>query len=236
MGNNGCNCKGHRHVLCACKVPIFSTLSETELEQVVSLVIQKQYPKDKYIFIEGSVNQNLVIINRGKVKVFCDTPDGKEQIFYILSEGDFMGERNLLSDYEISFSAQAMEDTLLCMIKKQDFQELLLRHPSIGMKIMEVLCKRLEKMESLVKKISPKDTDARINMMLLEFSREFGRREEEGILIELPLNREEMANYIGVSRETVSRKLTALRDEGNIRLIGNKKILILNEEVLLNSI
>lgn len=236
MNRNSCGCSEHNHLLCAGRVPIFSTLSQEELRHVVSLIVQKRYSKDSFIYNEGSLNQNLIIVNKGKVKTFCHTPDGKEQIFYILTEGDFVGARNLISGTETTFSAQTMEDTVVCMINKVDFQALLLKYPAISLKIMEVLCMRLEKMESLVKKISPKDADARINMMLLEFSREYGCKHDEGILVELPLNREEMAQYIGVSRETVSRKLTALKEEGIIQLIGNKKILILNERALESSI
>lgn len=97
---------------------------------------------------------------------------------------------------------------------------------------MDVLGERLEKMESMFRKISPKDVDSRVNMMLLELSHKYGKKLDEGILIELPMTREEMANYIGVARETVSRKITSLKDEGIIQVISNKKILILKEAAL----
>lgn len=64
----------------------------------------------------------------------------------------------------------------------------------------------------------------------------YGTQDGSGVTLDLPLNREGIANYIGVTRETVSRKLTALKDKGIIELIGNKKIRILNEEALENFI
>lgn len=154
----------------------------------------------------------------------------------ILTNGDFFGARNLIHDKEADFSVQAMEDTVVCTIEKHKFQMLLIKLLGISIKIMDVLCDRLEKMESMFRKISPKDVDSRVNMMLLELSQKYGKKQREGILIELPMSREEMANYIGVARETVSRKITSLKDEGIIEIIGNKKILILNEKVLESSI
>jgi CRP-like cAMP-binding protein len=222
--------------MCASRVPIFSPLDHEEMKQVVSLIVQKTYAKNELIFCEGDVNQHLIIVNRGRIKIFGNSADGKEHILYILSTGDFYGSRDLIHETESECSAEAMEDTLVCMIAKQDFRKLLVKFPGISIKIMEILCSRLEKMESLVRKISPKDVDSRIGMMLLELSQKYGRPQCDGTLVELPMSREEMAYYIGVARETVSRKLSLLRDEGVIEIIGNKKILIRNEEALTDCI
>lgn len=226
---NICN---HDQQLCISRIPIFSTLNNEELNLVISLVQCQFYSKNEFIYEEGSKNENLIIIQKGKLKAFSRRVDGREQIFYLLTDGDFMGVRNLISDNKASFSVSTMEDSHICKIDKCDFQKLFMKYPSIGWKAMEVLCKRLEKMEFMVKKNTNREADARVNMVLLEFAQKYGSFEKQGIVLELPLNREEMANYIGVSRETLSRKLATLKDEGVIQLISNKKILILDESAL----
>lgn len=234
MPNQICYCSYHSHQPCARKVPIFASLNEAELQKVVSLIIQKKYPKGSYICREGEPLENLLLINRGKVKVYRNSADGKEQILYILAEGDFFGERNLLLKQKLAdYNAETMEDTLVCMITRQDCHQLLLQHPAISLKIMEELCERIDKLENLLSSISPRETDNRICLMLLEFRKKYGRKQPDGtLIIELPLNREEMANYIGVTRETVSRKLNALKDAGIIDFIGNKKLQVINEKAL----
>lgn len=194
--------------------------------------MRKRFEKDTIIIDADSVNQHLLIINQGKIKVYSISPDGKEHIMYVLTDGDFYGARDLLTAKASEVTVQAMEETQVCMIAKRDFQQLLAQFPGISLKIMEELCDRLEKMEALVRKISPRDVDSRIQTMLLELAHKYGRPNAGGTLVELPMNREEMANYIGVARETVSRKLALLREEGVIQLIGNKQILILNEDAL----
>ncbi|MCL6589948.1 MAG: Crp/Fnr family transcriptional regulator [Firmicutes bacterium] len=234
MPSEICFCSYHNHQPCARKVPVFAALDDEELKQVVSLIIQKKYPKGSLICREGEPLSNLFLINRGKVKIYRISADGKEQILYILAEGDFFGERNLLLEKKrAEYNAEAMEDTLVCMITGPDCHRLLLRHPEISLKIMEELCERIDKLENLLSSISPRETDNRICLMLLEFRNKYGKAGPDGtVVIDLPLNREEMANYIGVTRETVSRKLNALKEAGIIDFIGNKKVQVINEKAL----
>ncbi|HEX3048014.1 MAG TPA: Crp/Fnr family transcriptional regulator [Bacillota bacterium] len=234
MSNSMCFCSYHSHQPCARKVPIFASLNDEELQRVISLIIQKKFPKGSLICREGEPLSDLLLINRGKVKVYRISADGKEQILYILTEGDFFGERNLLLEKKMAdYNAETMEDTLVCMITGQDCHRLLLDHPEISLKIMEELCERIDKLENLLSSISPRETDNRICLMLLEFRQKYGKPQPDGtVIIALPLNREEMANYIGVTRETVSRKLNALKEAGIIDFIGNKKIQVRDEKAL----
>lgn len=226
------DCTANNHLTCAGSIPIFDSLNKRELKQIVPLFVQKQYGKNELVISEGSILQDFIIVCKGSLKVFGYSNDGKEQIMYILTKGDFLGARNLIQDAKVNFNAQAIEDLVVCTMDRCQFQKLLVRFPGISLKIINVLCDRLEKMESMFRKISPKDVDSRVNMILLELSRKFGKKQDRGMLVELPMSREEMANYIGVARETVSRKLMSLKDEGVIEVISNKKILILKEEAL----
>jgi CRP/FNR family transcriptional regulator len=227
-----CGCERCQNKLCARSVPVFAYLDENELGKVVSLIIRRHYTKGELIHMEGDLSQSLIIINQGMIKTFRYTPDGKEQILYIFSEGDFFGEMNLFLKGEALYNAQALADTHICMINKEDLQKLLRVHPDIGFKIMEELCARLNRMEEMIQRMSSNDADLRVNMVLLEFSKKYGYNSEKGRTIELPLSREGIANYIGVTRETVSRKLNHLKDEGIIELIGNKKIILIDEKAL----
>jgi CRP/FNR family transcriptional regulator, anaerobic regulatory protein len=229
-------CELCQHQLCARRVMIFSTLDAEELGRIVSLIVRKQYAKGELIILEGSNLESLIIVNRGQVKVFRDTHEGKEQILYIFSAGDFFGEKNLLWNQEAAYNVEALEETNVCMIKKNDFQQLLREYPDIGLKIMEELCSRLDRLENTIESMGTKNVEARVNMVLLEFAGKYGKEHSKGLLIELPLSREGIANYIGLTRETVSRKMSLLQDEGIIEMIGNKKVVIINKKALEDSI
>jgi CRP/FNR family transcriptional regulator len=226
--NPVCNCENCQHQLCVSRVPIFSGLISEELSKVANLIVKKKYEKGELIIMEGSYSDNLIIIDQGQVKVFRYTIEGKEQILYIFAQGDFFGEKNLLRNQEASYNVEALERTKICMINKKDFQKLLRDYPEIGIKVIEELCIRMDKIEGTVQSMGTKSIESRINGVLLDFVDRYGKKHPEGVLVELPLSREGIANYIGTARETVSRKLSALQDEGIIEMIGNKKILVLD--------
>ncbi|HAL73852.1 MAG TPA: hypothetical protein DCM45_02020 [Clostridiales bacterium] len=105
-------------------------------------------------------------------------------------------------------------------------------NPEIAVKIISELGERLGRLENAVQNIGVRSLEARISAMLLEFADRYGTPHAEGTLIFLPLSREGLASYAGIARETVSRKLSLLEEEGIIRSIGNKKILLLRRDVL----
>jgi CRP/FNR family transcriptional regulator len=211
-------------------------LDTVELERVASLIEKMQYEKGELIILQGSDLESLIIINKGQVKAFRDTHDGKEQILYIFSENDFFGEKNLLINREATYNVQALEVTNVCMIRKNDFQKLLREYPDIGLKIMEELCNRLDRLENAIEGMGSKSVEARISAVLLEFAKKYGKAHPKGTLFELPLSREGIANYIGLTRETVSRKMSLLQDEGIIEMEGNKRVFILNKKALEKSV
>jgi len=236
MEEHNCGCGHCLDSLCVQKVPIFSGLDQAELRRVAGLITRKQYNKGELVIMAGQQNTNLMIINRGRVKAFRYTRDGREQILYIFGSGDFFGETNLLREQETNYNIEALEETGFCLIAKEDFQRLVRSYPEIGLKIMAELCNRLEGLENIIQNMGSNNVELRVNAVLLEFARKFGRDHSRGILIELPLSREGIANYIGLTRETVSRKLNLLQQEGLIEMDGNKKIIILDKETLERSI
>lgn len=233
---HSCSCEKCQHQVCARRVPIFATLNSDELNRVVNLIIRREYVKGELIIMEGESLDNLIIINQGQVKAFRDSQEGKEQILYIFSEGDFFGEKNLLREQESAYHVEALEKTKICMIRKQDFQTLLRELPDISFKIIEELSNRIDKLENTIKSMGTKNVETRINTVLLEFAKKYGKNHERGLEIDLPLSREGIANYIGLTRETVSRKLNMLQEDGFIEMVGNKKIIILDNKALEASI
>lgn len=232
--NNNCmnccsNCRGK---LCASKVPIFENLNDEELSEIVNIIEHKEFTKGDTIFIEGDISNTLYFINEGKIKLYKYTKDGKEQILHVLSEGEFFGELELIKPSKYGFNSKAIVDSKICTLTKDEMKEIMMRKPEIGIKVLETVAGRLSKVESLVQNLATNDVDSRMAYLLIDLSEKYGENIGGNISIKLPLSREEMANYIGVTRETISRKLKKLEDEKLIRLIGTKTIIILDEEGL----
>src|SRR5699024_6522876 len=126
----------------------------------------------------------------------------------------------------------AIKNVGVCMLTKSKLDQIMSENPDIAFKILTTVTKRLAHTENLVQNLATKNPEIRIINMILEFCDEYGCDSEEGILIHLPLTREEMASYIGVKRETISRKLNLLEDTGIIATKGNRQLIVRDKEQL----
>lgn len=236
--NNHCGncCNNCRGELCASKVPIFENLNKEELMEIVKNIDHKEYVKGDVIFTEGNLASTLFFINEGKIKLYKYTKDGKEQILHVLSEGDFFGELELIKPSKYGFNSKAIVDSKICTLTKDEMKEIIMRNPEIGIKVLETVGERLAKVESLVQNLATNDVDSRMAYLLIDLMEKYGEDVGSNISIKLPLSREEMANFIGVTRETISRKLKKFEDEELIKIEGTKNIIILDEEGLRNYI
>lgn len=231
--NCDCCCEKCASRLYAREVPIFESLSEEELDRIISIRKHMFLKKGESLFLEGDKVSKLFIISEGMIKISKTTVIGKEQIINILTVGDFLGESNILGDtHEINVSATAVKNTELCTISREDLKEILYSNPEIALKLLSELNKRLSEVENLSKNLSNNNPESRICYMLIEFSEKYGKIINDSIEIELPLNREGMANYCGLARETLSRKLSYLENKNIIDIIGTKKIRIRSLELL----
>lgn len=218
--------------LCMHKVPIFSTLEHSHLMTIAEQIRHKDYRKGESIFKEGDHVDSMIIINEGSAKALKYTGDGREQILYIFSEGDFFGEQYLLTDQTAAYSVEALEPVKLCMLSKNELRSILKEYSEIAVNIIEELGARMQRLENSMQSMGIRNVDTRVATLLLDFAQKYGQSDEEGILIRLPLSREGMANYMGIARETVSRKLGQFESDGIIRSISNKSLRILNYTAL----
>ncbi|MCB5237461.1 MULTISPECIES: Crp/Fnr family transcriptional regulator [Niallia] len=218
-----------QHIITPCpkRVPIFHSLSELEIKKITDVVHHRLFKKGEMIIEEGEISTSLFIIHSGKVKLSKLTVQGKEQIVHLLTDGDFFGESNLFhDDIVMNLSCHALEDTKICLLKKTDFDQIMANNPDISFKLLKTITKRLSHTEDLARTLATKDPEVRIADMLLEFCEKFGSENQNTVLIKLPITREEISSYVGLTRETISRKLAKLVDKGILTLIGNKQILI----------
>ncbi|MNO95736.1 cAMP receptor protein [compost metagenome] len=218
---------------CARKVPIFASLSCEDLAKVSAMIKHRKYSKGQALILEEQPSDTLYIIKQGLVKLLKITSQGKEQILHILSTGDFFGELNIFNSDELSnFSAYALKNTDICMLTKGDMEQLIQENPDISLKLLKTITKRLAHTENLAQSLATKDPEIRIAYMILELGYKYGKPGNEQIHVKLPLSREEMANYVGVSRETISRKFSKFEDLGIIKIKGTREITIRNMQKL----
>lgn len=230
IGSTPCEvCRGKS---CIKRTPLLSSLNRQEIEKISEGVIFKNYKAGETVFSIGEKADKLYIVCSGRMKIYKYLTDGHEQILYIYSPGDFIGAFNLLKEDEFEFSAEALEDMTISCLTKATFDQIILKNPTITLKILEKSYERIKAVEKLVERLSANTADEKVAGLLLNLIKDFGTKEKKGIMLNLSINREEMGSYAGISRETMTRKLKLFKELGYIDFIGNKIILILNEQAL----
>lgn len=221
MSHQCLNCMDNHHENCIKKVPIFSNLTMEEMVEVSLTTTQREYKKGETIYSEGEPSENLFVINNGKVKISKLSEEGKEQIIRILYEGDFMGELSLFTQSPFMNNAEALETTLVCIVNGKKINELIEKYPSVSLKIMKELSSRLEETERLIESIGLGSVEQRVAEILLKMS-------DDDNAVNLSISKRDLAAHIGMSQETLSRKLSNFQEEGWIKQEGQRKIKILN--------
>lgn len=212
---------------CIERVPIFSSLNLEEMLEVARITLSRKYKKGETIYLEGEMVERLFVIHKGKVKISKISETGKEQIIRILGPGDFMGELSLFTHSPIKSNAEALEPTTVCVIDGDKINDIIQNHPGIALKIIRELSLRLEKAENLIESLGLQGVEQRVADILLEMAGDKN-------VVDLSISKKDLASYIGMTQETLSRKLSFFQSMGWIKQEGQRRIVILDRESLEN--
>lgn len=216
--NHSCpSCAGHRG--CLEHVPIFKGLNQVEMSEIAHIATARDLQKGEMVYQAGDAGGTLFVLFTGKLKRYRLNESGKEQVIEVIGTGEFIGELSLFSSLPLSDYVEATEDSTLCTLQGQKLKELMSKYPSIAFKVMDELSRRLEKAESRIEAISLTSVTSRVIGALLELAGENGE-------ILLPMTKGDFASQLGMSQETLSRKLSELQEEGLLEMVGHRKILL----------
>ncbi|MDD2375679.1 MAG: Crp/Fnr family transcriptional regulator [Eubacteriales bacterium] len=215
---------------CISLVPIFNHLEPAQMDEIMSLIRSLKFKRGENLYSPGDPANTLYIVSEGKIKIYRLSESGKEQLIRFLRPGDFTGELALFSDTVHEAYAEAIEDTSVCTITRSEFNELLLKYPSISLKVLSEFSHRLEQSEKQTTRFATERVETRIALFLIECMDKDSRSQ----IVELPMSKKDLASYLGTTPESISRKLTEIEEVGLIEQISNKKIKILDLDGLLN--
>ena len=208
------------------KVPLFNQLAPADLGRVTEISRERAYPRNSVILFEDYPGDALYVVAQGQVKVVLIGEDGREVILSVMGAGEFFGEMALVDDEPRSAHVIAMEDSMLLVIRREDFQSLLNQTPAIALALLRELSRRLRRVDEKVGSLVLLDVNGRVAQLLLEFADEAGSER-----ITRRLTHHTIAQMIGSSRETVSRTMRDLVERGHIE-VSRREILIRDRAAL----
>lgn len=199
------------------RFPIFKSLNDYEIEPIVDLAQKKVYPNGTHIFMQGDRLTNVYFIYRGKVKIYRTDMQGNEQIVNVLQPGDMFPHQGFFRQDNYPAHAEAISDLILVYIPIQLFEDFLINHPEICIKLFRVLGDIIVDLQNRLEQKILHNTYEQIIMLLMRLSKSHGKKVNKNTFkITTQFTNRELANMIGSSRETVSRTLSQLRKQNCI--------------------
>ncbi|MBY6205028.1 fumarate/nitrate reduction transcriptional regulator Fnr [Halomonas denitrificans] len=197
-------------------------------------IIRRQRPlsRDVHLFHAGQKLKSICVVRSGTVKTYQISRDGDEIVTGFHLPGELIGLDAIGSDAHPEF-AVALEDSRYCEIPFREFQRILDESPELNQLILKLLSLDMAETRELMLVISRMDARARVATFLMNLSRRLTRRGKDGDRFRLSMDRRDIANYLGLTIETVSRTLSAMQRDGMLAVRG-KLVSIEDADALLD--
>ncbi|WP_292119820.1 helix-turn-helix domain-containing protein [Brevundimonas sp.] len=202
---------------------VCSSLDPSDLGRLDAIAERVSLKAGEALIREGDAAVNLFNIASGSVRIYKLLPDGRRQITGFLFAGDFVG---LATGDDYAFSGEAIEDATLCRFRKSEYRALVRERPSLEAALLDRANHELAAAQNQMLLLGRKTAQERIASFLLDLPSRDPLRPSAEDQVRLPMTRSEIADYLGLTIETVSRVLTKLKTTGVIRLLSLNELRI----------
>lgn len=209
-----------------CIVREFSSLkalTKNELVHLADCKTSRTIKKGEVIFEEGENVNGIYCIKDGVCKLTKLSPNGKDHIVKLVTKGELLGQRSMISDEPVNLSAVALEDMQVCFIPKTEVMGFFDKNNQFSMNVMKTICGDLKEADDHMVNLAQKTVKERLAETLLYLHDTFGQNEDNTLKVQL--SRDELASMIGTATESCIRLLSDFNKLGLIELAG-KKILL----------
>ncbi|WP_305042197.1 Crp/Fnr family transcriptional regulator [Geoalkalibacter sp.] len=195
---------------------MFSWLREEEQMELAGRSEMVSCKRNNRFFFAEEPSDNIFLVKQGRVKLIRSSPEGREIILDILGPGEIFGELALAGEERRSHSAEALDDALVCIIAREDFEDLLRRHPEMALRVLKLVGLRRRELEMRLEDLVFRPLAGRLAITLLWQAQRLGVTEDDGS-IRIPLSQKDLAYLIGASREAVAEQLSEMKRLGLVR-------------------
>ena len=207
------------------ETPLLAGLSPEAVEEVAARANQKKVEAGATLFREGEPACALYLMLTGRVKLTQVAAEGHEVILRFVGPGEAVAALALFEDAAYPLTASTVSESVLLVWHRDILQELFQRHPALAVNAMRLLSERLREMQERFRELATERVAQRIARALLRLVRQAGRRVEGGVLIDIPLSRQDLAEMTGTTLYTASRVLSDWEGQGILEG-GREKVLV----------
>lgn len=204
---------------------VFEGLSPAELDRLLAEARRQTLERGQVLFSQGDPATHCYVLESGRMRLVQLHLDGRAVIHRILAPGEFFGGIATLGDEVYPLSAEAVEGSAVLAWSGEAMHRILLVHPRVAVNLLRMQARRIRELQERVNELAWMRVEQRLARAVLRLARQAGRRTQEGILLELSLSREDLANLTGTTLYTASRILSHWEQRGIVRA-GRQRLVI----------
>ncbi len=208
------------------KAPLFEALDEDGAAALRSSITEVRLGRGQTLFSEGDEGDRLYVMLSGKVKLTRTSADGRENLLAVLGPGEMLGELSLFDPGPRTASAVAVTDAVLAGLGHDDLRPFIMQQPEVAVHLLKALATRLRRTNDVVADLVFTDVPGRVAKALLDLAERFGKESDDGLHVHHDLTQEELAQFVGASRETVNKALAEFALRGWLRIEAKAVVLL----------
>ncbi len=213
------------------KCPLFRQLTPEQIEQIEPHCFSRDFGRGELIYLPGDMGDSVLLLARGRVRIYHVTPEGKQAILGFIEPGELFGELSVFDGTLREEYAEAADNCFAVLLPRHVMQRIMSQHPDISLGMTHLFGFRLRRIERRLKSLLFRSSRDRLIHLLLELAEKYGRPQADGLLISLKISHQDLASVIGATRETVTITLGELQQEGLVR-IERRRIILKRVEVM----
>jgi CRP-like cAMP-binding protein len=213
------------HLAVIAQADIFHNLDTPALRSVMAYAVAAHYQEGEFVFYQDDPAERVYVLAEGRLRLLQLTPEGAQINMGLVSPGQAIAVISLLEAQRYPVSAQAIGSALVLSWSRRDLHHLMIGCPQIALNALQELSQRMIEFQDRLRELTTERVERRIARGLLRLARQAGRKTEQGVLIDLPVSRQDLAEMTGTTLFTVSRTLSQWEERGIISA-GRERILI----------
>lgn len=195
---------------------LFEGLTHDEVDDVLSHATSRRYPAGETVFEQGSSADQFFLLLHGRVRATQVTTEGQQILMRMVNPGDIFGIAVALRRPDYPATATAVADSIVLLWSMTLWSQFMKDHPTLAMNAMRTIGGRLQEAQTRMRELATEAVERRVAHAVLRLANQAGKRESDGVRIDFPVSKQDIAEMTGTTLHTVSRIFTAWEASGLI--------------------
>lgn len=204
---------------------LFNNLAPEAIDDLLSSAASRRYPAGEAIFEQGDAADNFFVLLHGRLRVTQVTAEGQQVVVRMVHPGDIFGIARALQRVDYPGTATPVKDSIVLVWPMSTWDGFMAAYPAFAMNAMRTMGARLQEAQAQMRELATEAVERRVAHTVLRLANQAGKKESDGVRIDFPLSKQDIAEMTGTTLHTVSRILTAWEAEGLVEG-GRQKLLI----------